>query len=450
MRLIQRLFTSAVAILFGSGLAAQGITQSEYAQRRAELMRRLPDGIILLHAESAEKPESQPSFIQGSTFAYFTGLHSLPGAVLALDARSGETTLFVPPVPFAFGYKVDSVVPDPGETSARAAGVTRIVTWDSLPAALVRWTATGSTPLYYDEARRTEALGMPASMHAVNGSRTLFRESVAAVVPSARLVSAAAVIREMRFVKSPAEIAILRSNARITALALRDALHAIAPGVRQRAVEVRVASSCVSHGAVGPSFWPWTMSGPNAHVPSLVRSVYSYDQLDRAMRPGEVVRVDIGCTAQHYGADVGRTVPVSGRFSSGQREAWDLLIAAYRAGIAHMRAGMTIAAVLEASRDEIARLQPTLRTAEGRQAAAVLLGRDGMAEWSIHSVGVDSGETPLQTLADGAVVAFEPIFSVGADALYLEDMIHVTANGTEVLSAGLPYTAREIEAAMRR
>lgn len=48
----------------------------------------------------------------------------------------------------------------------------------------------------------------------------------------------------------------------------------------------------------------------------------------------------------------------------------------------------------------------------------------------------------------GAVIAFEPMFSVGADAFYLEDMILVTQNGYEVLSAGLPYSAVEIEALM--
>ena len=38
-------------------------------------------------------------------------------------------------------------------------------------------------------------------------------------------------------------------------------------------------------------------------------------------------------------------------------------------------------------------------------------------------MGVESGETPLDTLVVGAVIAFEPIFAVGADAYYLEDMI---------------------------
>jgi Xaa-Pro aminopeptidase len=42
------------------------------------------------------------------------------------------------------------------------------------------------------------------------------------------------------------------------------------------------------------------------------------------------------------------------------------------------------------------------------------------------------------------------MFSVGADAYYMEDMILVTASGHEVLTRGLPYTADEIEAVMRR
>ena len=45
------------------------------------------------------------------------------------------------------------------------------------------------------------------------------------------------------------------------------------------------------------------------------------------MKAGEVVRVDVGCQVDHYMGDVGRTAPVSGTFTAGQREAWDLFIA---------------------------------------------------------------------------------------------------------------------------
>ena len=430
---MRRAVSFIAALLPVASALAQDITASEYAARRAELMRRLPDGVVLLHAESAEKPESQPGFIQDSTFHYFTGQPALPGAVLALDAGAAETILFLPPVPHAFGFEVNGIVPEPGDVAARALGVNRAESWDSLVEYVKRRVAADGRILYTDDARRPEATGVPDGMQPVNGSRSLWRRSLSAAVPGATVKSAADVIRAMRFVKSEAEVEALRANARATASALRASIPHIRPGVRQRTVELRVATACVDAGAAGPSFWPWIMSGPNAHVPMLVRSVYSYDQLDRPMQAGEVVRVDIGCANHFYGADVGRTVPVSGAFSAGQREAWDLLIAAYRAGMARIRAGVTIAHVLAASRDEIERLRSSLGTPLGRQAAEVLLGKDGMGQWSIHSVGIDSGETPLPTLAAGAVIAFEPIFSVGKDAYYLED--HDTRDRDRLRSA---------------
>ena len=106
------LFIAAAAL--SASLSAQVVARDEYASRRLELMRRIPDGITLLHSESAEKPESQPSFIQNSTFYYFTGQPALPSAVLALDAPARETLLFLPPVLAAFGFRVEGVVPEHG------------------------------------------------------------------------------------------------------------------------------------------------------------------------------------------------------------------------------------------------------------------------------------------------------------------------------------------------
>ena len=129
----------------------------------------------------------------------------------------------------------------------------------------------------------------------------------------------------------------------------------------------------IAAGAEGPSFWPWMMSGPNGHVGRLVRAFYDYNHLNRVMRAGEVVREDIGCTAGSYGADVGRTIPVSGFFDAGQRETWNMLIDAYRAGLAAMKAKVTIADVMAASRARIAELQPGLRTEQAQNAARSLL-----------------------------------------------------------------------------
>ncbi len=210
-----------------------------------------------------------------------------------------------------------------------------------------------------------------------------------------------------------------------------------------------MVATCLDVGGQGPSFWPWTMSGPNAHMGRLVGAFFRYDQGDRIARAGELVRVDVGCAGGGYGADVGRTLPASGNFSEGQAEAWDLLIAGYRAGLDAMSDGVTISAVRAASIDAVRELQGDMVTADGQAAAdAILSGGEGV--WHIHGVGIESGEDIPPELRAGMVVAYEPGFSIGPDAYYLEDMILVTADGHRVLCEGLPYTAEEIALAMVR
>ena len=60
----------------------------------------------------------------------------------------------------------------------------------------------------------------------------------------------------------------------------------------------------------------------------------------------------------------------------------------------------------------------------------------------------ESGARP-NVLRTGMVLAFEPDVAVDGQAFYLEDMVLVRQDGSEVLTAGLPYTADEIEAAMK-
>ena len=166
------------------------------------------------------------------------------------------------------------------------------------------------------------------------------------------------------------------------------------------------------------------------------------------MRAGEVVRVDVGCQVDHYMGDVGRTAPVSGTFTEGQREAWDLFIDGYRAGLRTITDHVNPKAVYDAALTEVRRRAPSLTTAQGRRSADTLLGARGTEAWQLHGVGLDDAEGLPEVLRAGMVVAFELMFTVDGDGFYLEDMIAVTPGGFDVLTPGLPYTAREIEAAM--
>jgi hypothetical protein len=49
----------------------------------------------------------------------------------------------------------------------------------------------------------------------------------------------------------------------------------------------------------------------------------------------------------------------------------------------------------------------------------------------------------------GPSIAFERIASIAGQGYYLEDLFLITKDGTKLLTPGVPYSAEEIEAAMR-
>ena len=192
------------------------------------------------------------------------------------------------------------------------------------------------------------------------------------------------------------------------------------------------------------------MTGSNSNIAVAVQSLAHDQFLDRVMRGGELARVDAGCAQEHYEGDVGRTAPVSGRFDEGQREAWDLFVSGYRTALDIVKPGRTSQDVFAAWRAELERRRPHLQTAFGKRTADVALSAEATRFWQMHGVGVASAEGMINTIHVRQVLAFEPILTVDGAGLYLEDMILVTPDGAEVLTKGLPYTASEIEAVMRR
>ncbi|MGH9334115.1 MAG: aminopeptidase P N-terminal domain-containing protein, partial [Vicinamibacteria bacterium] len=264
-------------------LLSMQVPDSEYLARRERLLAALPDGIVLLHARSSPSSLGEHAFKQDPTFLYFSGLPNQPAAILALDGPRKETVLFVPEAPSLFGARVDEVSLAPGSDTARKHGFSRVESWDAFLRYIKKRIGEGVAKLYLDEARNPEFPGAPDPMWPVAGEKLLWARSVEAAFPEIEIASAEPAIRAMRWVKSPAEVEILREVARTSAEALLAGMRAVEPGKTQRISEAAVVSGCIEAGAAGPSFWPWTMSGPNAHLGAVVRSFYDYDHLNRTM-----------------------------------------------------------------------------------------------------------------------------------------------------------------------
>jgi Xaa-Pro aminopeptidase len=419
--------------------------------RRARVMQVAGNGILLVRSTPTIMRASENGIRQDPLFLYLTGLPNAVGAVLAIDVTKRETWLFVPDAGRLPGFAAIMRAPNayvvPGAVTATQLGLDHVVSWREFAGFLDRRIADEPTVVLRGPFSAAGAAVRPAVITGVDADG-LWEQALRSRWPTVHLADGPDA-EDLRAIKEADEITALRAVARSSAAALLDGIRAVQPQRRQREAELAVLSSCVRHGASGVSFWPWIMSGPNSDIVSAIQSLGDASFSDRSMQSDELVRVDVGCRQLHYEGDVGRTVPVSGRFTEDQREAWDMFVRAYDAALAEMRPGRTASEIFSVWRSDMAKRRPRLRSAFARKVADAALSPDGGRFWEIHGVGLASAEGNVDTLRAGQVVAFEPMLTVDGVGLYLEDMVLITATGAEVLTTGLPYRAEEIEAVMR-
>jgi Xaa-Pro aminopeptidase len=158
-----------------------------------------------------------------------------------------------------------------------------------------------------------------------------------------------------------------------------------------------------------------------------------------------MVVIDAGAEYGQYTADITRSWPVSGKFTSRQKAIYDLVLGSQQAAFDAVRPGVKMATL-----DSIAR-------GYMRSHSGVLCGDKSCDAYFIHGLGhwigmdvhdVGDYTTPL---APGMVFTLEPGIYLPDESLgvRIEDDVLVTATGGEWLSAGAPRTAEDIERVMR-
>ncbi|MFP7832767.1 aminopeptidase P family protein [Marisediminicola sp. LYQ134] len=208
-------------------------------------------------------------------------------------------------------------------------------------------------------------------------------------------------------------------------------------------------------------------SGPHACILHWTRN-------DGPVLPGDLILLDAGIELEsYYTADITRTLPVDGTFTAVQRRVYDAVLEAADAAFAIVRPGIRFREIHQAAMTVIAE-----RTAEWGllpvDAAESLepdkqYHRRYMVHGTSHHLGIDVHDCAKArrelyldgVLEEGMVFTIEPGLYFQPDDLTvpeeyrgigvrIEDDILVTASGAENLSSGIPRTADEVEAWMRR
>jgi Xaa-Pro aminopeptidase len=152
-------------------------------------------------------------------------------------------------------------------------------------------------------------------------------------------------IEELREIKDQAELELLATACRISCQALSDVFPLIRPGMTERGLAMALDRRMAELGADRPAFDTIVASGPNGALPH-------HSPSDRPMRRGDLITMDFGALFGGYHADMTRTVAL-GEPAGWQREIYELVAAAQRAGIQAAVSGADVADVDAAARDLI-------------------------------------------------------------------------------------------------
>jgi Xaa-Pro aminopeptidase len=426
----------------GDGSPSAGLGRAFHAGRRAELRERLVaaggSGVVIMRG----LPETRDytTFHQDKNFWYLTGVES-PDATLVMDLDSERDILFLPePNPVKEGWEGeiwdsddDWVPPLTGIAELRPAGQLMATLGVMLPAAGTAWvskspwvTVSGCFDRAIPANKRQAADpldGRPSREAALAGN---LAESF-----GVKVEDLAPTLGEIRRVKTKEELSALRRAADSGALALMEAMASTTDGVGEWEIDALLGFEQELEGAGGEAYHAIVGSGPNS-------CVLHYNTSARTMHDGELLLVDAGPEVDHYATDITRTWPVNGKFSPEQAAQYDAVLAAQAAGIAAVRPGITLAEI-------------------GGVANGVLrdMGYGDMIRHGVcHYVGMEVHDTGSygKPLEPGVVFTVEPgLYDEETGfGIRIEDVVVVTEDGYEVITASVPRDRAAIEAIMAK
>jgi Xaa-Pro aminopeptidase len=242
-------------------------------------------------------------------------------------------------------------------------------------------------------------------------------ERLKRLLPQAEFVAGRSAFQEARMIKTSTELELLRKAARIADLAQLEARAEVREGMLERDLFRLVVDRALANGADSVLL---------VQVAAGERSALSNPTpSDRALRHGDVVKIDTFVSVNGYLSDTGRWI-VIGEASDEQRQIWHRMHETMMALHAAIRPGLVASDLWDTFVREFGRheMKPAIR----------FLG---------HGLGLSLHEEPFiaahseTVLEEGMVLAIEPIYRIGDIGFHLEDNLIVTSNGVENMTSRL-------------
>ena len=428
------------------------VQAKQYKKRRARLAKNLGGGIVVLPTapERSRNADSHYDYRWDSGFYYLTGFREPEAVLVMVLGDSPRSILFCREKNmereiwdgFRFGpdlareqFGFDEAYPY-GELDARMPDL--IANQEEL-----------HTPVGSDPAWDLRIAGW------LNTVRSRVRSGVTA---PEQIRDVRAAVSDMRLVKDDDEIAVMRRAAQISSAAHARAMRMASPGMREYQVEAEIIHEFLRNGARSAAYGSIVAAGANG-------CVLHYRENCAELRKGDLLLIDAGCELDSYASDITRTFPIAGKFSSVQRDVYELVLASQEAGIKAVKPGADFIDYHDAATRVLAQGLIDFKLCKGSVDAVLEDGsykqfymhRTG--HWlglDVHDAGDYMQKGKWRKLKPGMVLTVEPglyirpaqnvpkaFWNIG---IRIEDDVLVTAKGRDVLTAECPKSVKEVEA----
>jgi Xaa-Pro aminopeptidase len=441
-------------------LFTDAFPKEEFAERRARVMEQVGDGVVLIQGAIES---GYLKFRQSNQFFYLTGVE-VPRAILAIDGRTKETTLYLPSRDERL-ERSEGPLLVPGAEAVGLTGIPRVLPRDEFEKFVA--TLTGDHRVIY-MPHRMEALGAgtPETSRGIAQANlddpwdgrpsreAAFIARIKGRAPQSEIRDLDAILDKLRLIKSPRETAVVREATRIAGLAIMEVMRSSQAGQYEYELEAVADFVFKQHNAQGIGYFALVATGTNAFWPH-------YHASQGQLKENDLVLFDYAPDYKYYTSDVTRMFPSSGRFTPRHREIYTIYLRLYQALMSSIRPGPVseilkdVVAKMDAVLARVTFTDPKIKDAATRfvdnyrsrlaKPAAPGRGLGHMVGMEVHDV-----TAPFEQLEPGMIFTIEPALTIPDERIYvrLEDVILVTENGYENLSGFLPMEPEAIERLM--
>lgn len=429
--------------------------KTQFVRRRHELASAIKFGIAVIPtaAERIRNKDAHFPYRFDSYFHYLTGFNEPESVVVVIGGKPSRSILFCRAkheereIWDGFRYG-----PEEAKTQFNFDDTFAIDEIDKILPQLIENKDAIFTPIGIESNWDNKMMGW------LNKTRSRAREGVTA---PASLIDVREILDEMRLIKDPDELDVMRRAAKISAEAHVNAMLATKPEKYEYEIEAELLYHFKKNGSQFPAYTSIVAGGKNA-------CVLHYIENNAVLNDGDLLLIDAGCELDGYASDITRTFPVSGKFSGPQRMIYELVLDAQQAAMEATSRGNSWQAPHDAATKVLAQGFIDLRLCHGsldkvlenREYSRYYMHRTG--HWlgrDVHDVGNYKDDGQWRSLEPGMVLTIEPgcyirsapdipeqFWNIG---IRIEDDAIVNQDsGCEIITSGVPKTINDIESLM--